>query len=207
MSMQPVGGSLDRITPRAESSRAQAGEDWAGVVDRLLAGDRGAQLRIARLVTGFLAHWGAYDFRYAWPDLVQDVLLALVRAARDGRIEKPEAVVGYVRSIAHHKFMDHLRAYARHAEDACVRVEGEEPFRGCDRGWAGASQDLVTDVRQALARLPERKRRAIFAVYGQGKTYEQAAQETGIPLGSLKRYLREGMEALRKDFAVELERE
>jgi RNA polymerase sigma-70 factor (ECF subfamily) len=180
-------------------------EDWAGVVERMLAGDRAAQLRLARLVTGFLAHWGAYDFRPDWPDLVQDVLLAVIRAAREGRVRKPEALVGYVRSIAHHKLMDRLRAHVRHAEDESTPLESKARALGSGQACP-ADQDVVIDVRRALERLPERKRRVIFAVYGEGKTYEQVAEETRIPLGSLKRYLREGMAALRREFAVELER-
>jgi RNA polymerase sigma-70 factor (ECF subfamily) len=206
MSMQTAQvSSSTAIAPLEPANPRPAAESWAGVVDAMLAGDRAAQLRIARLVTGFLARWGAYDFRQEWPDLVQDVLLALVRAAREGRIEKPEALVGYVRSIAHHKFMDRLRARARHGEEPITPAEGAGALAGFDGLRTGATQDLVTDVRRALERLPERKRRVVFAVYGEGKSYEQAAQETGTPLGSVKRYLREGMEALRKDFAVELE--
>lgn len=191
--------------PGLTSSRGAvetAREDWAGVAERMLAGDRAAQLRLARLVTGFLAHWGAYDFRPDWPDLVQDVLLAVIRAAREGRVRKAEAFVGYVRSITHHKLMDRLRAHVRHAEDESTPLESEALGSG---QACPADQDVVIDVRRALERLPERKRRVIFAVYGEGKTYEQVAEETRIPLGSLKRYLREGMAALRREFAVELE--
>ena len=207
MSTQTVEVSFTQAAAPVAPATARPAEDWARVVEAMAAGDRAAQLRIARLVTGFLARWGAYDFREEWPDLVQDVLLALVRAAREGRVEKPEAVIGYVRSIAHHKFMDRLRARVRHGEEASTPVEDALPLPGCDRLRTGANQDVVTDVRRALERLPERKRRVIFAVYGEGKSYEQAAEETGTPLGSVKRYLREGMQALRKDFAVELEQE
>jgi RNA polymerase sigma-70 factor (ECF subfamily) len=95
----------------------------------------------------------------------------------------------------------------RHAEEASAPVEDAAPLPGDGALRTPAKQDLVTDVRRALERLPERKRRVLFAVYGEGLSYEQAAEETGIPLGSVKRYLREGMQALRRDFAAELERE
>jgi len=183
-----------------EGPSAPARKDWARVVERMLAGDRAAHLELARLVTGFLARFGAYDFRPEWPDLVQDVLLAVIRAAREGRVHRAEALVGYVRAITHHKLMDRLRVHVRRAEDECRPTEDPAPLR------AAADQDLVADVRRALERLPERKRRAIFAVYGESKSYTQVAEETGIPLGSVKRYLREGMATLRRDFAVERER-
>jgi RNA polymerase sigma-70 factor (ECF subfamily) len=56
-----------------------------------------------------------------------------------------------------------------------------------------------------MQKLPERSRDIVFGVYGQGKTYEQVAQESGTPLGSLKRYLRDGLAELRKQLAGELE--
>jgi RNA polymerase sigma-70 factor, ECF subfamily len=48
-----------------------------------------------------------------------------------------------------------------------------------------------------MSRLSEEQRRAIQAVYLEGRTYEEAAEVTGIPLGSLKRYLRLGLGQLR----------
>ena len=53
------------------------------------------------------------------------------------------------------------------------------------------------DLRRALARIPDKKRDVVMAVYVGGLTYEEAAQATGIPLGTLKRYLRDGLAQLR----------
>jgi RNA polymerase sigma factor (sigma-70 family) len=203
MSMQTVDVSVAQLAHAAEPAARRATEDWEGVVERLLAGDREAQVRIARLVTGLLARWGAYDFRPEWPDLVQDVLLALVRAAREGRVENPAALVGYVRSIAHHKLMDRLRTHVRHAEAGSAPIDDAEALPGFDGLRERARQDVVADVRLALERLPAHKARVVLAVYGEGKTYEQVAEETGIPFGSVKRYLREGMDALRQAFEVD----
>ncbi len=46
-----------------------------------------------------------------------------------------------------------------------------------------------------------------YGVYGEGRTYEQVAQDTGIPLGSLKRYLGEGLRQLRAQFLADGEQE
>jgi RNA polymerase sigma-70 factor (ECF subfamily) len=205
MSLRIVRETASEGAARAVRRSARPGQDWSAVVARMLAGDRAAYLRVARLVTGFLAHWGAYDFRDEWPDLVQEVLLAVIRAAREGRVEKPAAVVGYLRSIAHHKLMDRLRAHVRHGEDEVRPLERVATGPETPSLRAGANQDVLADVRRALERLPERKRAAVFGVYGEGKTYEQVAAETGIPLGSVKRYLREAMVALRREFAADLE--
>ena len=46
----------------------------------------------------------------------------------------------------------------------------------------------------------------MIAVYVEGRTYEEAAQATGIPLGSFKRYLRDGLAQLREELSDLLER-
>jgi RNA polymerase sigma-70 factor (ECF subfamily) len=56
-----------------------------------------------------------------------------------------------------------------------------------------------------MEKLPERKREIVLGVYGEGKTYEQVAQETGTPLGTLKGYLRASLAELRAHFAEELD--
>ena len=178
------------------------GEDWATVIERMLGGDRRAHLKLARLVTGFLARWRAYDFQEDWADLVHDVLLAVIRAAREGRVEKPGAWFAYVHATTHHKLMDRLRTHVRHGEGR--REPAEEPDGLCAIPIRiEARQEIVADVRSALGRLPERTRRVVYAFYGRGLTYEEVAGETRIPLGSVRRYLREGMTTLRREFMAD----
>jgi DNA-directed RNA polymerase specialized sigma24 family protein len=42
-------------------------------------------------------------------------------------------------------------------------------------------------------------------IYRQGKTYETVSAETGIPLGTMKRRLRDALMALRRRFADDRE--
>ena len=174
-------------------------EDWAAVVDRLLEGDEVACLKLGRLVTGFLASWRAYDFRDEWQDLVQEVLIAVITGALEGRIRDRRAVVGYVRTIAHNKFADRLKKHLGRKEDQTLEWE-EATERGEELPSEAAREELVVGMRLSLEKLPERKRRIVYGVYGEGKTYEQVAEETGTPLGTVKRYLREGLAELRRDY-------
>ena len=182
-------------------------EDWAAVLERLLRGDRLALAQLTRLINSFLAHWNAYDFRDEWDDLIQEVLLAAASALRDGRIRERGAVIGFLKSTARFKFADRLKAHLRLAEDATLPwqelVEGPlEP--AADGADAGASE-LRRDLREALARLPQKEREAVAAVHVEGRTYEDAAAATGIPLGSLKRHLRDGLARLRAELGPALE--
>jgi DNA-directed RNA polymerase specialized sigma24 family protein len=62
------------------------------------------------------------------------------------------------------------------------------------------------DLRRALGRVPDKRRLAVIAVCVEGRTYEEGAQVTGIPLGSFKRYLRDGLAQLREELANFLDR-
>src|SRR5262245_57988166 len=176
-----------RAMPRRE-------EDWAAVVERLCAGDRAALLQLTRLINSFLARWNAYDFRDDWEDLIQEVVLATATALRDGKLRERGAVFGYLRTTARFKFVDRLKRHLRAHEAESLAWEGElESLEPAEDG----DPALRRDLSQALAALPEKQRAAIVAVHVRGQTYDEAAAETAIPLGSLKRHLREGLAVLR----------
>jgi len=175
------------------------GKDWIEVVDRLLAGDPLALLEVNRLITGFLAQLRAYDFRDEWDDLRQEVLLAVVGNARGGRLRDPQAFLGYVRIITRNKFFDRLKASLRRHEketlpwdDATARALAQQVL---------SPDGHVVELWAAVKALPEEERRIVEEVYGKGRTYEEACRETGIPLGTMKRRLRDGLATLRRRFA------
>lgn len=178
-------------------------EDWEHVLEQLLANDPAACLKLSRLVTGLLAGWRAYDFRDDWSDLVQEVLLAVVDGARKGRIRSGEATYSYIRSIARNKFADRLGRRVRRKENETL--EWSEEIERVERSApaTAARADRVAEVRAALEHLPVETREIVFGVYGAGRTYEQVAADTGVPLGTVKRRLREGMTELRRLYATD----
>jgi RNA polymerase sigma-70 factor (ECF subfamily) len=56
----------------------------------------------------------------------------------------------------------------------------------------------VTDLWAALGDLPRQQQQVLHGVYVEGKTYETVSAETGIPLGTMKRRLRDGLAVLRR---------
>jgi len=170
---------------------AGPGTDWTRVLDRLLAGDRTAFLQVNRLVTGFLTHLRAYDFRDEWDDLRQEVVLAVVANARAGRLRDPQAFVGYVRSITRHKFMDRLKVRLRCHERETLAWDD------ATAAVSPAGDGVAFDVWAAARELPIEERQVLDGVYRQGKTYEQVCRDTGIPLGTMKRRLRDALTTLR----------
>jgi RNA polymerase sigma factor (sigma-70 family) len=169
------------------------GPDWLAVVERLLDGDRLAFLELNRLVTTCLSQLRAYDFRDEWDDLRQEVVLSVVENARAGRLRDAAAFVGYVRSITRNKFVDRLKARLRRHEKEALAWDEETAVVDAEREAA--------DVWAAARDLPAEHQRVLDGIYRQGKTYQQVADETGIPLGTMKRRLRDALAELRARLA------
>jgi RNA polymerase sigma-70 factor (ECF subfamily) len=178
--------------------------DWIGVLRRVVDGDRRALVQAGRLVNSFLVRWNAYDLHDEWEDLVQEVICAAALAVRAGRLRDPQAAAGFLKATARFKYMDRLRILLRLRRgeglpwEACVAKRERALEEGLD---AEAREDL----RRALARVPEKTRTALTAVYVGGLTYGEAALATGIPLGTLKRYLRDGLAQLRAELGDSLD--
>ena len=184
------------MSDRAESVDE---DDWGAIVDRAIAGDRQSYARLARLITGHLAHWSAWDFRADWEDMVQEVILSVVEAHRGGRLSGPGAVRAYARQATRFKFIDRIRALHRRGANAPIDEDAAEAHWPPMASVSSAALEIRLSVWDAIARLPERERLAIVEVHARGRTYEEASVETGIPLGSLKRSLRAGLEKLRRE--------
>ena len=50
--------------------------------------------------------------------------------------------------------------------------------------------------------MPEREKNVIQAIYIQGHSYEEAAQQLGIPFGTLKRLQTQGLKLLRQKMQI-----
>jgi RNA polymerase sigma-70 factor (ECF subfamily) len=142
-----------------------------------------ALLKLNRLVSSFLATLRAWDYRDQWEDIRQTVLMKLVKSFCQGQLRESQAFVAYVRTITRNEFYDFLKARGGPVAEKLPKPEEEEP----------RDEETILAVRSAIAHLPVDQRKAIQALYIEGRTYKEAAQATGIPLGSLKRYLRLGL--------------
>jgi RNA polymerase sigma-70 factor (ECF subfamily) len=178
-----------------------ADEDWLALLERLEKGDRVALVRLSSLVTGYLARFHAYEHRDSWDDVCQEVLIKLVRAARQGAIRDPRAFVSYVGTVTRSTLIDWLRKNARLGIADAAR-NPEQAERELERLEADVgshkSPDLLVDLDRAVSELPEAERRTVDAIYLEGRSYEEAAERLGMPLGTLKRHQTQGLRALRE---------
>jgi len=194
-----MGSCLRRDYPVAVAATQR--EDWAGHLERLGEGDRRSLLKLTRLINSFFARWNAYDFRDDWEDLIQEVLLAALRAQREGRIRDQAHTYGFLKTVARNKFVDRLKGHLRSPADKSI--PWEDVMEGAEEASASEAPTwLRQDLEEALGALEDRRRRCVLAVYVEGKTHDEAVRSTGVPLGSLRRYLREGLAELKSALAV-----
>jgi len=184
-----------------EGRAGRSYQNWPAVMEDLLHGTPAAQqlalLKLNRLTSGFLTKLRAWNHRDECYDLCQTVLEKLVKSYCRGQLREPKAFVAFAHTITRHEFFDFLRA--RPGTEVRDLPDREEP--------QATDEATVLSVRAALHGLPENLRKVVQAVYIEERTYEEAAQVTAIPLGSLKRYLRLGLAQLRKQLAGIVEAE
>ncbi|MFK7898576.1 MAG: RNA polymerase sigma factor [Myxococcota bacterium] len=188
--------------PNEKQPKRPALTDWSGKIERALAGDRIAYGQLARLVTGYLSKWRAFDFQAEWDDIVQEVLLSAIAAQREGRIPNDAAFHAFVRQATRFRFVDQIRAAGRKGPTKPLQEEseGEDVAAAVVASEADSAKqaDLRLSVRQALDRLDERERQVVLEVYLRGLTYPEASKKLGIPLGTLKDVLKSGVARLRR---------
>ena len=181
--------------------RAKAPEDWEAVLTAVQAGDRVALVKLTNLVTGFLARYRAFEVRESWDDLIQEVLVALVRSAQRGALRDGRAFVSYVGSITRNKLADH-RDRMRRPGGPDLEGDPETAHALAELG-EGRHTDVYVELQRGLDRLSEKLRQVVGAVYMRGLSYEEAARELGIPLGTLKRLQVRALRELRGSMGVE----
>jgi RNA polymerase sigma-70 factor (ECF subfamily) len=193
----PAAAPRPAEPPEPRSPRESQGprEDWDGIQEQLAAGDRLAFMRVARLVSAVLSQLRAHDFRDEWDDLRQEVMAAVFTNARQGRLRDAQAFVGYVRIITRNKFVDRLKQRERKREQQALPWD-EESARAIALAAAPPPGD-DGELWAQVGRLPEPGRQLVEGIYREGHTYEEMAQRSGIPLGTLKRKLREALARLR----------
>lgn len=177
-------------------------KDWMAILARLEQGDRLAFLEVNRLVTGCLTSLRAYDFQDEWDDLRQEVVLAVLANFRAGRLRDPQAFVGYVKVITRNKLMDRLAKRLDTHEKERLPWD-DATAASVDASAAPDAQLDANALRAALDELPPDERRVVDGIYAQGRTYEEVAAATGIPLGTMKRRLRDALVFLRRRLATE----
>jgi RNA polymerase sigma-70 factor (ECF subfamily) len=172
------------------------------LAQRLLARDESALREAIRtygsLVAG-MARRVVADPAFA-EEVVQDTFLTLWR--RPAAFDPDRgSLQSFLLGVARNKAVDLVRREegARRTKEALIaNFEGNPQVVGDDD--VGIEQRH--EVRAALAKLSAVQREAIVLAYFGGRTYREVADELGIPEGTAKTRLRDGLSKLRQVMAA-----
>ena len=128
----------------------------------------------------------AYGLRHlrdatAAQELVQQVLLAVLSALREGRVKEPERLDGYVLGTCRNAVMDVRRAEARQRrlaeQTSAMLPDGYEPE------WVGLDHIRLT---QCLAALAARERAVVVATFIEDRSADEIGKALSLTAGNVR---------------------
>lgn len=129
-------------------------------------------------------------------EVTQEVLVEVWRKADRFDPDRGSAA-GWITTLAHRRAVDRVRS-EQAARDRDDRVSRRDEPRAYDNVADEVQVRLDHwQVRRALAELTDRQREAIELAYFGGYTYRDVAEVLGIPEGTAKSRLRDGLLRLR----------
>lgn len=134
-------------------------------------------------------------------DVVQETYLWVWQHARCYDPSRA-SVLGWVLMITHRRAVDRVRAVARAAERD-RRDHRRNSSTVPDVAELSIARHEASAVRVALRRLSQVQHDAVALTYLHGHTHQEAALLLGVPLGTLKSRVRDGVRALRAHVSVE----
>ena len=129
-------------------------------------------------------------------DALQDVYIKLWRRA-DRYDPQKASPISWLATFARNRAIDRLRVgkvrAGSVAEDEAAPVADKAPL--ADAMMIDAERDAR--VHTCLEKLDERPREAIRTAFFEGQTYAQIAEDGGVPLGTMKSWVRRGLQKLK----------
>ena len=200
----PRAGS-PREAPQAENEKEQATEvaivlrefDWAILMARAQAGERGAYRRLLDEITPYLRSLAVKSHRDPndIEDTVQDVLLTVhsIRHTYD-----PTRPFGpWLVAIARRRIVDRLRRQGRARQHETPMTPDHETLAATEANYSEESVDAGA-LRDAVERLPTGQREAIKLMKLQEMSLRQAAAVSGMSIAALKVATHRGLKSLRR---------
>jgi len=129
-------------------------------------------------------------------EVAQEVFLEVWRSAASFDASRGGAMT-WLLTIAHRRAVDRVRS-AQAATDRDLRFGRQQVERDVDVVSEAVEQSLDTAaVREALSSLTVLQRQALTLAYYGGYTHTEVAELLGVPLGTVKTRIRDGLIRLR----------
>jgi RNA polymerase sigma factor (sigma-70 family) len=131
-------------------------------------------------------------------DVTQEVFVSAWRG-RDQFDPERGALGAWLVGITKRRVIDHVRRERRHddrrADDTPASIPLAAPVDGTTPDVDRIAHRMI--VADALRQLPERARHVIGLAYIDDLTHQEIAEQTGIPLGTVKSDIRRGLARIR----------
>jgi len=158
--------------------------DWKELALRLQAGDAASENELARLFYPHLMAMAASRLsdRETAREIVQETLLAVLSALRQGRLREPERLPAFVVGAGRNQINNYLRSRAQRPEPLTLGFEETTlPDSDPEAGAALLEKEERRDViLSALQELKAVDRRILFLTLAQGLKPQEIALEMGL---------------------------
>ncbi|WP_428390019.1 RNA polymerase sigma factor [Mucisphaera sp.] len=133
-------------------------------------------------------------------DLVQDVFVELWRYADrfDRSIASSEA---FVAVITRRRIVDRLRRMTARPAVSALDAAAWDVADHAEVDRTERAEEVVR-AREAVATLPEDRRKVLLLSVMEGRSHGQIAELLGMPLGTVKAHVRRGLDAVRQRLGV-----
>lgn len=195
----PSDTALDDVAPAADVTV----EATDRLLQRVAGGDQRAFSELYDLIAprmlGLVRH--VLKDQAQSEEVLQEVLLEIWQTAARFDPNKGRAVT-WMLTMAHRRAIDRVRS-AQSSRDRDVKVG----IRDLDREFDHVAESVEVRieherVERALSRLTDLQRQAVELAYYGGYTQSEVSDMLGVPLGTVKTRLRDGMIRLREELGV-----
>ncbi len=134
-------------------------------------------------------------------EITQEVYVEVWRQAPRWSPQKG-SVRAWMHTIAHRRAVDRVRSVQKES-DREARWAGTARDSEPDHTWEGVEATLeVEGVRSALDKISEVQKEAVSLAYYGGYSHREVAEMLGLPLGTVKTRIRDGLLGLRSVMGV-----
>lgn len=173
-------------------------DDNAALLADVAAGDRSAFERLYRATSSrlFSICMRLLPDRAEAEDVLQEVYTAIWHKAEQFNPDRASAMA-WMSMIARNRAIDRLRSPGHALRSSAIDLGDELPDRGASPAEEAEASTDRERLQRCMQRLDARRRGLIRTAFFDGATYEELAQRSGAPLGSVKSWIRRGLIQLR----------